>query len=152
MANYNLSVPEVLNDYFGKYANVLSDWLFVKLDTLKPQEALQTLKNDFMEIGTYYQASIVPSFAHIFSIANFYATKNDNETVHAIYQYGRTFYPKDYELAYYTFEAALAKGEKAQVSTEIKQVIQWIKNDENLSNEDKQSWIADFEVLMKRRK
>ncbi len=148
MANYNLSVPKVLNDYFGKYAQILGDWLFAKLDTLKPHEVLKVLKNDFEQVATHYQGKISPSLLHIFSIANYYAGKDDNETALAIYQYGRTFYPKEYELAYYTFETAIAKGEKSKISREIRQVIEWIKKDSKIDKADKQTWIADFEALL----
>jgi hypothetical protein len=149
MTNYNLSLPEVLVDYFAHYNSILDSWLFQKLETLAPDSAVITLKQDFDSLSIIYGKTFIPAPIHIFSIASYYINNQDHHVALEIFLHGKDFYPNSWEMDYNVIELYLLTGQKSLAERWIEQTKTLITADETISPSVKAEMIRSFEAFIK---
>lgn len=98
MSCFNMSLPWMLNDYFGTYSQLLESWLFDKCDIFTGEEAITEFKRDFQLLKNTYRKEITPNPVHIYSIASHYYNKGDLITCNLFLKYGRTYYPNETDM------------------------------------------------------
>jgi enterochelin esterase-like enzyme len=148
MTNYNLSLPEVLVDYFAHYNTILDTWLFQKLETLAADSALITLQKDFDDASLFYGKTITPSPLHFFSIASYYANKRDHQIALDIYLHGKELYPNSWEMDYSIVGLYLLTGEKSLAEGWVEQTRTRILADDSISTSVKAEMIRSFDGMI----
>lgn len=137
MANYNLSVPWMLMDYFAPYAHILDNWLFGKGDRLVGVSAVDSLQQDFMKLSTHYGHQIRPEPLHIYSVGSLYWNKNDLEASVGVFQWGHTFYPLDYDLDYNIIVLLREMGKAEEAERWKRKTLSNLASDDRTPSDDR---------------
>jgi hypothetical protein len=133
--------------YFGKYNELLDDWLFEKMINDLPANPLKELKAEFEMLSSYYHAEIIPDFVHIYSIASAMIQKNP-EAALDIFIYGKSFYPFDHELDYSIISLLLELNKTEAAEVWFIKTLPFITNNPNLSKQEKEDAKRSLEGLL----
>lgn len=154
MANYNLSVPEMMVQYFAPYSSILNDWLFIKLDEWSNENEdvakaspAKALEADLEQAGKKMNAPLVPQPVQVISMANYFYNNEHFEWALDMLLLGMDYYPGDYDINYLTCITYLKLGKQSQAEELKKNNLERIKLDTNLNSSEKQGYISDFEEI-----
>lgn len=147
MMNYNLSVPQMLNGYFGNYSAVLTDWLFEKLNSNFEFDPIDDLKADFKQLSAFYGDGIQPGGVHFISFGNAFLNTGEYQAALDILNYGLELYPADYDINYLAAICLMEMGSADEAKAIALQNLEWLANDGEIDGLAKLELIEMFSEL-----
>jgi enterochelin esterase-like enzyme len=98
ITNYWVSVPHILIDVFSEYNSILDNWFHNKLEIENADKSIQQFQKDLEQASVTIGTTLNPNLTHIYSLASFFANKEDYQTAIDFIELGLKYYPNYLEL------------------------------------------------------
>jgi len=142
MANYTLSLPWMLTDYFGPYSLLLTEGLFGKVPDGRG------LTEAFARLEKTYGPGLQPELVHYYSFANAQAHAGHTCQAVALMDEAIRHYPGEVDLYYLAALWSLELGREPQAMAWIRRGLAQLDDNTALAPEEREEARREFKALL----
>lgn len=138
ITNYWVSLPPILIDAFSSYNSILDSWFHDEKKAGQIENPIEQFETDLEQAGNTIGVTLNPNLTHIFSLASYYLSKQDQSTAIRFFELGLDYFPEYLEFYVEIIEIYKALNNTEKI-IEYKNILrEKTMNSKYLSEEEKQ--------------
>ena len=138
ITNYWVSLPPILIDVFSSYNSILDSWFHDESKAERIENPIQQFETDLEQAGNTIGVTLNPNLTHIFSLASYYLSKQDQSTAIRFFELGLDYFPDYLEFYVEIIEIYKALNNTEKIIEYKNVLLEKTMNNKYLSEEEKQ--------------